>query len=309
PPPPPAIAGVTTFASVQASIDQLYHARERLMAQEHGLAAQLLGENGTIGSGAEIGVFALAGSADGGGSGRIAFGNGFSVLGGLSYQQEKLKDVEVKDAVMGALALRYVYGEWGAWRPFAEIGGWTAPDASLAFKRLYANGSGQAVGKFSTRGQLSYAFGRAGVAYAVTPSDEAAISGEIGREWLRTGKAYEMLTPTNPFEASYGTATDAFGVVKVKAQWSHVFTPQIDATIWAAAAKAFDATSGLKATVAGFGTLVPTKLENAAWAEYGLRVGYKVTSNATIDLLADGVSGGSHVGTRVHVGAGLRYSF
>jgi hypothetical protein len=303
------IAGITSQPSVQSSIDQLADARRRLMVQERALAAQLLGENGSIGSGTEIGVFALAGSAEGGGSGRIAFGNGFSVLGGLSYQQETLKDVEVKDAVMGALALRYVYGDWGRLRPFAEIGGWTAPDASLSFKRVYANGAGLAVGKPGMKGSLSYAFGRAGAAFAVTPSDEAALSAEFGREWLRTGVANEAFSAINPFQASLPATTDAFSVGKLRAQWSHGFTPNIDATLWVAGAKAFGATSGLAAVVPGFGTLTHGKLTSPSWAEYGGRVGYKITPNATIDIFADGASGGAGIGTRVHVGAGFRYSF
>jgi hypothetical protein len=279
------------------------------MVQEQGLAAQLLGENGSIGSGTEIGVFALAGSAEGGGAGRIGFGNGFSVLGGLAYQEEKLKNVEVKDAVMGALALRYVYGEWGRLRPFAEIGGWTAPDASLSFKRAYANGAGLALGKPQMHGSLSYAFGRTGAAFAVSPSDEASFSAEIGREWLRTGVAYETMSNANPFEASYPSATDSFNVGKVRLGWSHVFSPSIDATVWIAGAKAFGATSGLQAAIPGLGTLRPGKLTNANWAEYGGRPGYKITPNATIDVFADGASGGNGVGTRLHVGAGFRYSF
>jgi hypothetical protein len=303
------IAGLTTFSSVQASLTQVSDARSRLMVQEQALAAQLLGENGAIGSGTEIGVFALAGSAEGGGTGRIGFGNGFSVLGGHAYQQERLKDVEVKDAVMGALALRYVHGEWGRLRPFAEIGGWTAPDASLSFKRVYANGAGLAVGKAGPHGSLSYVFGRAGLAFAVTPMDEAALSAEIGREWLRTGVAYEAMSATNPFQASYPSATDSFNVGKIRLGWSHIFTPDIDATLWVAGAKAFGATSGLQAMIPGFGTLRPGKLKNASWAEYGGRIGYKIAPHATIDIFADGASGGSRIDTRIHVGAGFRYSF
>jgi hypothetical protein len=211
------IAGITTGSSVQASLGQLSDARLRLMVQEQALAAQLLGENGTIGTGTEIGIFALAGSAEGGGSGRISFGNGFTVLGGLSYQEERLKDVKVKDAVMGALALRYVYGEWGRLRPFAEIGGWTAPDTSLAFKRTYANGAGLSVGQSGMHGQLSYVFGRLGAAFAVTPMDEAALAAEIGREWLRTGVASETFSAANPFQASFTAATDSFNVGKIRA--------------------------------------------------------------------------------------------
>jgi outer membrane autotransporter protein len=79
--------------------------------------------------------------------------------------------------------------------------------------------------------------------------------------------------------------------------------------VWVAGAKAFGYTSGLQASIAGFGTVTHGQLTNASWAEYGARIGYKIMPNATIDIFADGASGGARVNTRVHVGAGFRYSF
>jgi hypothetical protein len=193
-------------------------------------------------------------------------------------------------------------------RPFAEAGGWTAPDTGLSFKRAYADGAGLAEGAPSMHGSLSYVFGRVGTALALSPADEMAVSAELGHEWLRTGNAYETLSSTDPFQASFPAGTDAFGVGKLRAQWTHSFTAAIDATLWVAGARAFGASSGLTASVAGFGVL-RGRLADATWAEYGGRVGYKITPNATIDLIADGASGGSAIGSRIHAGAGFRYTF
>ena len=170
------IAGMTTFASVLNSINQLETAHQRLMVQEHGLVDELLSENGAIGSGSEIGAFAQAGSAEGGGVGRVAYGNGVTVLGGLTYQGDSLTGVTVDNDLTGALAVRYVYGAPAGLRPFGEIGGWTAPQMSLSFSRSYANGAGAAEGQGDTTGSLGYVFARVGAAYNVTPRDEAALS-------------------------------------------------------------------------------------------------------------------------------------
>ena len=305
----PPIGGITTFASVLNSINQLEAAHQRLMVQEHGLVDELLSENGAIGSGSEIGAFAQAGSAEGGGVGRVAYGNGFTVLGGLAYQGDSLKGVTVDNDLTGALAVRYVYGPAGGLRPFGEIGGWTAPQMNLSFSRSYANGAGVAEGQADTTGSLGYIFARAGAAYNVTAKDEAALSGEVGREWLRTGAYSEALSPADPFEADASTATTSMTIGKLRAQWTHGFTDKVDATVWSAVAGGLDSSTNLAAAIPGFGVMTPTNAGRPLWAEYGARVGYRLNANALIDVFADGVSGGLGIGTAVHVGADFKYMF
>ena len=58
------------------------------------------------------------------------------------------------------------------------------------------------------------------------------------------------------------------------------------------------------------GTLLPTiELGTLYWAEFGARIGYRMTESLTLDAFANGVSGGSGIDTRVHVGGALRVSF
>ena len=86
--PTPTVAGLTTVASLQSSINELGDARLGLMAQQHGLAAPLLGGDKPMGLGNEAGVFVSGDFAAGGGFLRYSWGSGFSLLGGLSYAQE-----------------------------------------------------------------------------------------------------------------------------------------------------------------------------------------------------------------------------
>jgi probable HAF family extracellular repeat protein len=305
----PSIAGLTTNDSVQASTDQLGDARLRLMAQQYGMTAELLGANERIGTGTEAGIYGSAGSVGAGAFGRIAFGNGFTLLSGLSYQDQTYQDIRFRNAGLGALALRYVYGASGWWRPFAEAGGWTSFDGAMTFSRNYVNGSGIAVGSASTSGGVSYAYGRLGAAFSVLKADEFAVSAEVGREWLRTGVYAEQLSSLNPFQGTALAATDTLDAVKLRAQYTHVFSPTVDATVWGAAATSFGRASPLQLMVPGIGTLSPTNLGEATWGEYGARIGYKISAALTTDAFIDGVAGNQGIGSDVHVGVDLRYRF
>lgn len=97
--------------------------------------------------------------------------------------------------------------------------------------------------------------------------------------------------------------------MKARLQWSHRFTANLDSTLWVAAVHAFNRDSGLEAAVPGIGALTPAGLDNITWAEYGARVGYKVSDAVTLDLFMNGVSGEAAVDTRVHAGAGLRFQY
>lgn len=210
---------------------------------------------------------------------------------------------------MGALALRYVYNTGGAWRPFAEVGGWGVPDATFTFSRTYANGSGLAVGTASTDASKFYVYGRLGAAFAPSIADEAAFSIEVGRAELHTGLYAEAFSRLNPFEAQAPSATDGLTIGKIRAQWTHMFTDQIDATAYLAGADAFGSSSNFNVGVPGFGLVSPTKVKDPLFAEYGGRIGYKLRPNAVIDVFANGVSGNDGIGTDVQVGADFRLTF
>ena len=308
PTPQPPIGGITTIESVQTSIDALQQARRRSAVHMHGFTAPLLGDNQPIGSPSEVGIFATAGSAALGGKFRIAYGNGLSLTGGLSSASEKYRGARMDEALIGALSLRYVHETGGALRPFAQIGGWYAPDARYRFTRDYINGAGLANGTGTTRGEQSYWFARLGLAAMLTPATEAALSAEIGRQSLHTKAFGEAMSAANPFEANYSAATDRMTIGKLRAQITHSFTPEIDATLWGAFATSLHAKNNLVAAVTGIGPFTARR-EKPSWFEYGARIGYRITQQMQIDVFANGVAGNRGIGHKIHAGAALKFTF
>ncbi len=302
------IAGMTNVNSVQTSINDLWRARLGAGVQQQGFAAPLLGADKPIDQTSEAGIFGSVGSAAAGAAGRYAFGGGLSVLGGLSFAKEDYENVELRNATTGALALRYSYAV-GSWQPFIEGGGWIAPHASLTMSRTYANGAGTATGVGNTNGKISYVYGRAGMAVNLNKANQVAVSAEYGRESMRINGYDEALSVANPFGAHVAGGTDTFDMARLKAQYTLGVARHIDTTLWIAGVKSFNQSSGLSAFVDGFGTLTPSSLTNTIWAEFGARVGYKLTDDMTFDVFSGGIAGRDGVGVQVHSGVGLRVQF
>jgi probable HAF family extracellular repeat protein len=308
-PSPSPIAGVTTFASVQDSIEDLSNARAGVMGQQHGLVAPLLGGDKPMGLGNEVGAFASAGSASAGGSLRYSLGNGISVLGGIAFAKESYPDADLRYSGIGALALRYTYIRWDWWRPFVEGGGWYAPNTALSFSRSYLNGAGTATGIGRTHADLTYYYARTGLLLAKNKWDQLTLSAEYGRERMAVDAYAEPVSSSNPFEAHVAAGTDATDLAKVRFAWSRRLTPSLDATLWAAGVRAFDRESELVAFVPGIGILKPGSLPALSWAEYGGRIGYKLNNTVTVDAFINGVSGEAGFETRIHAGTGVRVQF
>lgn len=302
-------AGLTDPLSVQQSVNDVGAARSGAMAQQHGLAMPLLGGDKPMGDDSEIGVFGQAGSGQGGGYARFVNAAGFAVLGGVSYGYEDYDTASIDNALMGALAVRYLAPGTVAWRPFVEAGGWLAPDADFEFQRTYANGAGTASGIGNTEGKVSYLFARAGSLFDMGHNGQVAISAEVGRERLDIKGYSETLSAANPFNAYVSEGTDTMSILKARAQWSAALGYGFDATLWGAAVYGFDRDTALEASVAGIGTMTALVDETVVWAEYGARVGYAISAAATFDVFVNGVSGQDGIDTRVHGGAGLRYRF
>ena len=301
--------GLTSAESVQQSVNGLDGARAGAMAQQHGLAMPLLGDDKPMSENSEAGVFGQVGSGQGGGYARFVNSAGLAVITGVSYGYENYDSAAIKNALTGALAVRYLVPGKASWRPFAEAGGWYAPEADFEFERTYANGAGTATGFGKTEGDVSYLFARAGVLYALGAGQQLVISGEAGRERLALKGYAETFSQSNPFEATVTQGTDTMTLAKARVQWSAVLGYGFDATLWGAGVYGFNRDSGLQASVIGIGTLTPLIDDGILWAEYGGRIGYALTSAATLDVFVNGVSGEEGVDTRVHGGAGLRYRF
>jgi probable HAF family extracellular repeat protein len=302
------VAGVTTPASVQISVDQIERAHLRLMAQRHGLAAELLGENNGLGAGGSLGLFGAVGSAEGGAVGEIADKSGLALLGGVAFETDR-GDGYSAQAPLAAAAVRYVYDSGAALKPFGEIGGWLSPNMALSFSRAYANGAGVATGAAKTTGMADYGFLRGGFAYRADRDDLAAFSLELGGERLETGGYAEALSPPNPFPASFAGADAGLTLGKARVEWTHRFSETVDATAWGAAAYAFGASSNLTANVLPLGTLTPSAVGRPVWLEYGARVAYRFSPRGSVGVFVDGVAGNSWAGSEAHAGVDVRWLF
>jgi hypothetical protein len=279
------------------------------MAQTGGLSSILLGDSQAIGQDNRVSIFGEAGSGEGGGSSRLAIGPGLALITGASYGRADYARSDVGDSFMGAAALRYVTTNKGVWHGFVQGGGWFQPNADLSFDRVYMNGAGTATGVGHSNGDLGYAAGRAGILFQPTAKQQIAVSGEIGREWMKVDGYLEPLSAANPFEAAISGGTDQMDVAKVRVQYSFSLSQKVDATVWGAAGFGFNETSGFTATVDGAGTYNPDTSGESQWAEYGARLGYAWTPKITLSAFMDGVAGNNGTGARTHGGAEMTYHF
>ena len=137
-----------------------------------------------------------------------------------------------------------------------------------------------------------------------------SLAAEYGRERMAVDGTSEPLSAQNPFEAHVAAAgADSIDLAKLRLAWSHRFTSHLDGTLWVAGVRGFNRSSELIAMVPGFGAVVANDLSPLTWAEFGARVGYRLTDAMTFDAFANGVSGKDGIDTRVHAGAGLRVQF
>lgn len=298
--------GMTTPGSVLSSLDALMATRLGLLASHHRFAAPLLGQGKPIARNSEAGVYGFTGAA-GGAFAHYAVGGGLAVLGGIGYGRQDESHAELKNSVTAAVALRYVHGNQ-AWRPFAEAGGWIAPDGRLSLTRTYANGAGIAVGAGHTDAKLSYAYARKGLVWHTPSGHELAAYGEIGRLKLDTDAYGEAQSETNPFEAYFEDAEEAMTLAKVGAQWTFGITDTIDATLWGAAVWDLRRSSDMVALVPGVGAVAPKTGESETWAEFGARLGYRASELVSFDIFANGMASDAF-GTGVHVGVDINVMF
>jgi hypothetical protein len=145
------IAGITTLKSVQSSVNQLARAGSDVMANDHGFAAPLLGENAPLSLGTEAAAYRAGGSVSGGGGLRYQFGH-LTLLGGIGGASESYTGVQMNDALLLAGAVRWIQPFGGAWSGLAEAGGFWSPSGTYDFSRTYLNGAGTAVGAGSAPG-------------------------------------------------------------------------------------------------------------------------------------------------------------
>lgn len=294
---------------IGGSVTQLARDRQGQMISGRILGSVLLGANEQIScASACLSAFGAVGSFQAGVHGRASLTDEISVIGGLAWATWDSGGAKTESAPMLAAALRWDPDGFGSSRPYAEVGMTTTPWARSRYSRSYDFSGTSYTGRGSVDTSSVAVFGKVGWVARLAPTDEVAASVEAWTGWMRTGAYSEQSGVGNPIAASYAAAVDRMNIAKVGGQWTHLWGRQIETQINLGVAGSFASRSGVRATFTGYGDIAGTPRE-AVWAEYGLRVGWRMNKSWVADVFADGTLGDKPVGNTIHGGLGLRHAF
>ena len=233
--PAPTVAGVTN------SVTNVAKAQQSQIITNRVLNSVLLGATQQISSCSCGGGFASVGSFAAGAQGRWGLSDELTLIGGFSYNQWNASGITVQNAPTIAGSLVYDLWKWGESRPFFGVGGALTPYEDVHYTRSYANGLTTAVGNASAIDRDLSLFARAGWIDRLTPTDEAAVYGDLSRSWMQTGGYTEMTSALNPFPATVSNGLDTLNVARIGGQITHLFNGNIEANVSAAVAYGFGA--------------------------------------------------------------------
>ena len=289
-PPPSDPPPVTGADSSGASINGLADQRFNQMVTNRVLGSVLLGVNEQINCHDCVSAFGSAGSFSAGVHGRKELTNNLSLLAGLAYTQYNEGGYHVTSAPIGAFALRYDFTDWGASRPFFDIGTILTPWEKVRYSRNYVTSLGPVALQSSTNAANYAVFGRAGWISRISPRDEFAASVEVWQLWQRVAGYTDPAAAFNPFDATVATGTDRTNLVKIGAQWTHLFGSSVEGNINGGYVRSFATHSGIVAAVTGDGIVTPT-MGDQGWFEYGGRLGFRLSQGWVTDLFVNGTLG------------------
>ena len=299
---------VATVGQIADSINTVAKAQQTQIITNRVLTSILLGANEQISCSSCGSGFASIGSFAAGAHGRWGLTDELTLMGGLSYNQWNGSGVSVTNAPTVAASLVYDFWKWGPSRPFFEIGGGLTPYEDVSYSRYYPVGFAAGQGNASAIDREVAVFGRAGWVDRFSEVDEAAVYGDLGRNWMQTGGYTEMTSAVNPYPATVANGLDTLNVARLGAQYTRLFNDNIEVNVSGAVAYGFGAGSGAPVNVYGFGPIAAGALPNTAWGEYGARIGYRFNDTLVVDAFVIGTAFGE-VGTTVHGGIGLRLAF
>lgn len=298
----------STVADITNSVTSVAKAQQTQMITNRVLTSILLGATEQVSCSSCGSGFASIGSFAAGAHGRWGLSDQLTLLGGFSYNQWNASGITVQNAPTVAGSLVYDFWKWGPSRPFLEAGGAVTPYEDVRYSRAYANGFTTATGTASAIDRDLSLFGRAGWIDRLSPVDEAAVYGDLSRNWMQTGGYTEATSALNPFPATVSSGLDVLNVARVGGQITHLFNANIEANLSGAVAYGFGAGAGAAVNVYDFGPIAANALPNTTWVEYGARLGYRWSDRLVVDAFVVGTAFGA-VGTTIHGGVGLRYSF
>ena len=298
----------TTQAQVQNSVNNVAKAQQNQVITNRVLGSILLGATEQISCSSCGSGFGSIGSLALGAHGRLPLSDQLTAMGGISYNQWSSGGISVYDAPTIAGSLVYDFSQLGSSRPFIEVGGGLTPYEQVKYSRSYPNGAATAFGNATAVDRDLSLFARVGWIARLGPTDEAAVYGDLSRNWMQTGGYSEALTAINPYPATVAPGLDTLNVARIGGQFTHLFFGNIEANVSAGIAYGFGAGSGNFVNINDFGPIQANALPNTTWLEYGARLGYRFSDRVVVDAFVLGTAGGE-VGTTLHGGIGLRFSF
>jgi hypothetical protein len=318
---PPTSGPGSSSGSIKGVVDQRFNQ----IITNRVLGTVLLGVNEQINCSDCVSGFGSAGSFSVGVHGRKEITSNLSILGGIAYTQYGESGYKVTDAPIAAFALRYDFTDWGSSRPFFDVGAILTPFEKVSYSRNYGivptPGFGGATQTVATQGSTNASdygvYARAGWITRLSPRDEVAGSVEVWQLWQTVNGYNEpggSFDSSNPFSANVAGGTDRTNLVKLGAQWTHLFGDSIETNINGGFVQSFGNHSGLVATVSNLGGtglegVVASSIGNQYWFEYGGRVSYRIAKGWAADLFLDGTAGPQPVGNTIHGGIGIRASY
>jgi hypothetical protein len=206
---------VATVGQITDSINTVAKAQQTQIITNRVLTSILLGANEQISCSSCGSGFASIGSFAAGAHGRWGLTDELTLMGGLSYNQWNGSGVSVTNAPTVAASLVYDFWKWGPSRPFFEIGGGLTPYEDVSYSRYYPVGFAAGQGNASAIDREVAVFGRAGWVDRFSEVDEAAVYGDLGRNWMQTGGYTEMTSAVNPYPATVANGLDTLNVARL----------------------------------------------------------------------------------------------
>jgi hypothetical protein len=151
-------------------------------------------------------------------------------MGGLSYNQWSSNGISVYDAPTFAGSLVHD-SNLGDSRPFVEAGRGLTPYEQVKYSRNYLSSAGVDLGIATAVNRALSLFARVGWLARLGPTDEAAVYGDLSRNWMVTGGYSEATTAINPYPATVAPGLDTLNVARIGGQNTHLFNDNIEANV------------------------------------------------------------------------------
>jgi hypothetical protein len=204
-------------------IDLIAGKRIGQMVQQAQLTRLLLGSYEQINcTNTCISAFGAVGSFSAGFHGRKYVTQRLSLIGGVSFNNVGSGSVTTRQAIIGALGVRYDFVDWGSSRPFFEIGGSASPNERSRAVRTYSVGGTPFAASTSANAQSYMGYIRAGWVKRLTPRDEFSVFADLTRQWHITSAVRETASVNNPNPAVYQSGTDMMNVARFTLQHVHL---------------------------------------------------------------------------------------